>query len=146
MMWIPVLKVLAGLAAAVVLVWIASRKLRSPQRDERTLRSLPGNLVQEIADRLDQPENLKVFLKDFFGFGYHGSELPAKDIESFRTLLPQPLPEEEFTDLVRTAGAIEPDALLAYACKIPGADAPAVITVCRAGEGKGLLVGVFRPE
>ena len=146
MMWIPVLKVLAGLAAAIVLVWIASRKLRSRQNDDRTLRSLPGNLVQEIADRLDQPENLKLFLKDFFGSGYHGCEQPAEDIESFRKLLPQPLPEEEFNDLIRTAGAIEPDALLAYACKIPGADAPVVITVCRAGEGTGLLVGVFRPE
>ena len=44
MMWMPVLKVLAGLAAAVVLIWIASRKLRSRKRDDRTLRSLPGRV------------------------------------------------------------------------------------------------------
>ena len=146
MMWMPVLKVLAGLAAAVVLIWIASRKLRSRKQDDRTLRSLPGNLVQEIADRLDQPEALLVFLKMFFGTAYSGSEKPAEDAESFRALLPVPLPDDEFADLVRTAGAIEPDALLAYACKLPGHEAPAIITVCRGCEGKGLLVGVWRPE
>ena len=146
MMWMPVLKVLAGLAAAVVLIWIASRKLRSRKQDDRTLRSLPGNLVQEIADRLDQPETLLEFLKMFFGTAYVGSEKPAEDVEFFRALLPVPLPDEEFADLVRTAGAIEPDALLAYACKLPGCEAPAIITVCRGGGGKGLLVGIFRPE
>ena len=146
MMWIPVLKVLAGLAAAAVLVWIASRKLRSRQGDDRTLRSLPGNLVQEIADRLDQPEALLEYLKKFFGTAYSGCEKPADDAESFRSLLPVSLPDDEFSDLVRTAGAIEPDALLAYACKLPGHEAPAVITICRGGEGKGLLIGVFRPE
>lgn len=146
MMWMPVLKVLAWLAVAVVLVWIASRKLRSRKGDDRTLRSLPGNLVQEIADRLDQPEALLLFLKEFFGVAYSGSEKPAEDAESFRALLPLPLPDEEFTDLIRTANAIEPDALLAYACKLPGHEVPAVITICRAGEGKGLLTGVFLPE
>jgi len=60
-------------------------------------------------------------------------------------MLPVSLPDDEFADLVRTAGAIEPDALLAYACKLPGHESPAIITVCRGGEGKGLLVGVFRP-
>ena len=35
---------------------------------------------------------------------------------------------------------------LAYACKLPGHETPAVITICRGGEGKGLLVGIFRPE
>ena len=144
MMWMPVLKVLAGLAAAVVLVWIASRKLRSRQRDDRTLRSLPGNLVQEIADRLDQPENLTGFLKDFFGKDYQGGEQNAESPEALRALLPS-LPDEEFADLLRTAGAIEPDALLAYACKLKDQDAPAIVTVCRAGEGQGVLVGVFRP-
>ena len=146
MMWMPVLKVLAGLAAAAVLIWIASRKLRSRKRDDRTLRSLPGNLVQEIADRLDQPESLLVFLKMFFGPAFSGSEKPAEDAETFRALLPVSLPDDEFADLVRTAGAIEPDALLAYACKLPGHEAPSIITICRAGEGKGLLVGIFRPE
>ena len=146
MMWMPVLKVLAGLAAAAVLIWIASRKLGSRKRDDRTLRSLPGNLVQEIADRLDQPDALLVFLKMFFGTVYSGSEKPAENAESFRAMLPVPLPDDEFADLVRTAGAIEPDALLAYACKLPGHEAPAIITICRAVEGKGLLVGIFRPE
>ena len=128
------------------MIWIASRKLRSRKGDDRTLRSLPGNLVQEIADRLDQPEALPVFLKMFFGASYCGSEKPAEDAESFRALLPVSLPDDEFADLVRTVGAIEPDALLAYACKLPGHESPAIITVCRGGEGKGLLVGVFRPE
>ena len=146
MMWIPVLKVLAGLAAAVVLVWIASRKLRSRQGDDRTLRSLPGNLVQEIADRLDQPDVLLAYLKTFFGTAYSGSEKTAENAESFRDLLPVTLTDEEFADLIRTAAAIEPDALLAYACKLPGHEAPAIITICRAGEGKGLLTGVFLPE
>ena len=146
MMWIPVLKVLAGLAAAVVLVWIASRKLRSRQGDDRTLRSLPGNLVQEIADRLDQPDVLLAYLKTFFGPAYSGSEKTAENAESFRALLPVTLTDEEFADLIRTVNAIEPDALLAYACKLPGHEAPAIITICRAGEGKGLLTGVFLPE
>lgn len=146
MMWMPVLKVLAGLAAAVVLVWIASRKLRSRQGDDRILRSLPRNLVQELADRLDQPEALLAYLKTFFGTAYSGSEKPAEDAESFRALLPCPLPDEEFADLIRTVNAIEPDALLAYACKLPGHEAPAIITICRAVEGKGLLTGVFLPE
>ena len=147
MMWTPVLKVLGGLALAVLLVWFATRKLRSRQGNGRTFRTLPGNLVQEIADRLDQPDDLLAFLKEFFGAVYQGSEHPAEDAETFRSLLPLPLPDEEFSDLVRTAGAIEPDALLAYACKLPEQEAPAVSTVCRNGkDGKGLLVGVFRPE
>ena len=70
----------------------------------------------------------------------------VEPLKSFSSLLPVPLPDDEFADLVRTAGAIEPDALLAYACKLPGHEAPAIITVCRGGEGKGLLVGVWRPQ
>ena len=77
MLWTPVLKVLGGLAVAVFLVWFATRKLRSRQGNDRTFRSLPGNLVQEIADRLDQPDDLLEFLKVFFGADYHGSEQPA---------------------------------------------------------------------
>lgn len=145
MMWIPVLKVLAGLAAAVVLVWIASRRMRSRRGDERTMRSLPGQLVQEIADRLDQPEILLKYLKDFFGTDYQGSEEKTENAESLRALLPF-LPEEEFTDLLRTAAAIEPDALLAYACRLPDRETPAIITICRSGDGKGILAGVFRPS
>ena len=136
----------AGLAAAVILVWIASRKLRSSQKDGRILRSLPGSLVQEIADRLDRKDELQAFLQDFFGVPYQGSEQPAESVESFRSLLPVPLPDEEFNDLLRTAGAIEPDALLAYACKLPDREAPAVITVCRGADGKGLLAGIFLPQ
>lgn len=146
MTWMPVLKVLAGLAAAAILIWIATRKLHSSRGNGRILRSLPGSLVQEIADRLDRKDELLAFLKDYFGTPYHGSERPAESAESFRALLPVPLPDEEFSDLLRTAGAIEPDALLAFACKQPEHEAPAVITVCRGGDGKGLLTGVFLPE
>ena len=72
MLWTPVLKVLGGLALAVLLVWFATRKLRSRQGNGRTFRTLPGNLVQEIADRLDQPDDLLAFLKEFFGAVYQG--------------------------------------------------------------------------
>jgi len=143
-MWIPVVKVLAAIAAALVLILIATRKLRSRPDKGRVLRTLPGNLVQEVADRLEKPDELLAYLKDFFGRSYQGSEQPAENEEALRSLLPVSLPEEEFSDLLRTAGAIEPDALLAYACKLPEQEAPAIITVCR-GAGSGLLVGVFRP-
>ncbi len=144
-MWIPVVKVLAAIAAALVLILIASRKLRSRPGRERVLRTLPGNLVQEVADRLETPDELLAYLKDFFGRSYQGREQPAENEEALRSLLPVNLPDEEFSDLLRTAGAIEPDALLAYACKLPEQEAPVIITVCR-GAGSGLLVGVFRPE
>ena len=145
-MWMPVIKVLAAIVIAGILIWIASRKLRSGKKDDRVLRSLPGNLVQEIADRLDAPDALLAYLKEFFGCAYTGAEQVADAPESLRSLLPVPLPEEEFADLIRTAAAIEPDALLAYACQLPGHDSPAIVTVCRNGEKPGVLLGVFRPE
>ena len=143
-MWIPVVKVLAAIAVALVLILIATRKLRSRPDKGRVLRTLPGNLVQEIADRLEKPDELLAYLKEFFGRSYRGAEQPAENAEAFRSLLPVTLPEEEFSDLRRTAGAIEPDALLAYACKLPEQETPVIITVCRGTAG--LLVGVFRPE
>ena len=145
-MWMPVFKVLAAIGIAAVLIWIASRKVRSGKAKDRILRSLPGSLVQEIADRLESPAELTAFLGDFFGVKYQGAEHPAENPEAFRKLLPGELPEEEFADLIRTAGAIEPDALLAYACPIAGREHPAVVTVCRNEGGNGLLVGVFLPE
>ena len=145
-MWMPVLKVSAALAVAVVLIWLASRRCHARKGNGRTLRSLPGNLVQDIADRLDRPDELRAFLKQFFGTGYNGGEHPADNSGELEKLLPVPLPPEDFSDLIRTAGTIEPDALLAYACQIPERDKPAVITICRNGEKNGLLVGVFLPE
>ena len=145
MMWMPVVKVLVAIAVAAVLIWIASRKLLSGKGNDRVLRSLPGSLVQDIADRLDRPAELLDFLKDYFGIEFHGSEQTAESPDALRALLPV-LPEEEFADLLRTAAAIEPDALLAYACRLPDGEIPAVITICRDPEGKGLLAGVFLPE
>lgn len=146
-MWIPVLKVLAAIAVAVVLIRIASRKwFSSGSRGDRILRSLPGSLVQEIADRLDQPEELLMFLEKFFGCVYRGGEKPVGELCALENILPAPLPPEELADLSRTAGAIESDALLAYACPVPGCSRPAIVTVCRNGDLNGWLVGVFRPE
>ena len=145
-MLIPVVKVLAAILAALILIWIASKHRYFRRKDDRMLRSLPGNLVQEIADRLDAPAELLAFLGEFFGVKYHGSEQPADDPETLRKLLPRELPEEEFSGLLRTAAAIEPDALLAYACPIDGHERPAVITVCRNRENNGLLVGGFLPD
>ena len=145
-MWMPVVKVLAAIAVAAVLIWIASRKLLSGKGNDRVLRSLPGSLVQDIADRLDRPGELLDFLKEYFGVAFQGSEQSAESAEALRALLPPALPEEEFADLLRTAAAIEPDALLAYACRLPDGEIPAVITICRGPEGNGLLAGVFLPE
>ena len=145
-MWMPVVKVLAAIAVAAVLIWIASRKLLSGKGNDRVLRSLPGSLVQDLADRLDRPGELLDFLKDYFGTPFCGSEQLAEKPEALRALLPPVLPEGEFGDLLRTAAAIEPDALLAYACRLPDQEIPAVITICRGPEGKGLLAGVFLPE
>ena len=145
-MWMPVVKVLAAIAVAAVLIWIASRKLLSGKGNDRVLRSLPGSLVQDIADRLDRPGELLDFLKEYFGTAFNGSEQLAESPEALRALLPPVLPESEFADLLRTAAAIEPDALLAYACRLPDQEIPAVITICREPEGKGLLAGVFLPE
>lgn len=145
-MWIPVVKVLAAIAVAAVLIRIASRKLLPGKGNDRVLRSLPGSLVQDIADRLDRPAELLDFLKEYFGVAFSGSEQSAESAEALRSLLPPALPGEEFADLLRTAAAIEPDALLAYACQLPDREIPAVITICRGPEEKGLLAGVFLPE
>jgi len=145
-MWMPVVKVLAAIAGAAVLIWIASRKLFSGKGNDRVLRSLPGSLVQDIADRLDRPGELLDFLKGYFGTPFHGSEQSAESPEALRALLPSTLPDEEFSDLLRTVAAIEPDALLAYACRLPDQEIPAVVTLCREPEGKGLLAGIFLPE
>ena len=136
-------KIVAAIIVALILIVLASR-LRSKKERGRVLRSLPAEMVQAVADRLDDPAELLKYLGSFFHAVYQGAEKPVKDAESFRKLLPPELSEEEFTDLMRTAGAIEPDALLAYACVFPGREKPAVVTVCRGAEG--LLVGVFRPE
>ena len=145
-MWMPVVKVLAAIAVAAVLIWIASRKILSGKGSNRVLRSLPGSLVQDIADRLEHSDELLDFLKEYFGTPFHGSEQLAESPEGLRTLLPPVLPEDEFADLLRTAAAIEPDALLAYACRLPDREIPAVVTICRDPEGKGVLAGVFMPE
>ncbi|MBQ9338308.1 MAG: hypothetical protein IJS14_13540 [Lentisphaeria bacterium] len=137
-------KIVAAIIIALILIVIAVR-LRSKKERGRVLRSLPADMVQAVADRLDDPVELLKYLGSFFDAVYQGAEQPAGDPETLRKLLPAELPEEEFTDLMRTAAAIEPDALLAYACLFPGHEKPAVITVCRGREG-GLLVGVFRPE
>ena len=140
-----VLRLLA-IAAGVVLVWIAVRHWRRSRLDSaRTLRSLPGEIVQQIADRLDSPDELLGFLGAFFGTAYQGGEEAVPDPDSLRKRLPAELPGEEFSDLVRTADAIEPDALLAYACALPDRKTPAVITVCR-GNSARWLVGVWLPE
>ena len=110
-MWMPVVKVLAAVAVAVFLIWFSSRKLFSGKGNDRVLRSLTGDLVQNIADRMDRPEELLNYLKEFFGTAYHGSEQLADSADKLRALLPA-LPDEEFADLLRTAAAIEPDALL----------------------------------
>ena len=144
-MWMPVVKVLAAVAVAVFLIWFSSRKLFSGKGNDRVLRSLTGDLVQNIADRMDRPEELLNYLKEFFGTAYHGSEQLADSADKLRALLPA-LPDEEFADLLRTAAAIEPDALLAYACRLPDREIPAVVTICREPGGKGLLAGVFLPE
>ena len=137
---------LLAIAAGVILVWIAVRHYRRSRREpDRTLRSLPGEMVQQIADRLDTPEELLGFLSTFFGSAYQGGEEAVADPESLRKRLPAELPDEEFADLVRTADAIEPDALLAYACALPDRKEPAVITICR-GEKSRWLVGVWLPE
>lgn len=137
---------LLAIAAGVVLVWLAVRHYRRSRRDPgRTLRSLPGETVQQIADRLDTPEELLGFFETFFGSAYQGSEEAVADPGSLRKRLPAELPDDEFADLVRTADAIEPDALLAYACALPERKVPAVITICR-GNRTRWLVGVWRPE
>ena len=136
-------KIVAAIIVALILIVIAVR-LRSKKERGRVLRSLPADMVQTVADLLDEPAELLTYLNSFFDAVYQGGEQPVKDPESLRKLLPPGLPEEEFSDLLRTAGAIEPDALLAYACIFPGKEKPAVITVCRGSEG--LLVGVFQPE
>jgi len=137
---------LLAIAAGVVLIWVAVRHYRRSRRDPgRTLRSLPGETVQLIADRLDTPEELLRFLGAFFGTAYQGGEEAVPDPEALRKRLPAELSDEEFSDLVRTADAIEPDALLAYACALPERKEPAVITICR-GNRDRWLVGVWLPE
>ena len=53
--------------------------------------------------------------------------------------------------IIRVAGAIEEDALLAYSLRMPNRDGntsaakPLIVTVCRKSAAPGLLVGVFSP-
>ena len=136
-------KIVAAIIVALILIVIAAR-LRSKKERGRVLRSLPAEMVQAVADRLDDPAGLLKYLGSFFNAVYTGGEQTVKDADSLRKLLPPELPEDDFADLMRTIGAIEPDALLAYACVFPGKEKPSVITVCRGPEG--LLVGVFQPE
>lgn len=147
-MWSTAGKILGALAGALLLLALGARRLRSRQPETRRLRSLPADLVQTIADRLDRSEQLFSWLQGFFGVPYTGNEQEAGDAAAFAALLKEfAVPEEELADLLRTAGAIEKDALLVYAVRDPQnpAASPSLVTVCRNPENTALLVGIFRP-
>lgn len=141
-----VFKILAALAVALILLWIAARRKNSGEKIPRILRSLPSEPVQEIADRLGNTAELLPYLHSFFGIPYQGGMRSCKDFTEIKAVLaPFQVPETEQDSLRRTMEAIEPDAVLAYAVS-GGSRFPAVLVICRTPDGNGWLTGLFQPE
>lgn len=151
MFWFA-LKILTAMAVAGFLLLMAWRMMRWTKPKNSPLQSLPGNLVQEIADRMDDKAALLAFLSEFFEAPYSGDEHEFTEAVRFKEFFaPYGIPEEALDKLNRVAGAIEEDALLAYALKTPPKEGdaspakPLVVTLCRQAEGSGILVGLFSP-
>ena len=141
-----VFKILAALAVALILLWIAARRKKSEEKTPQILRSLPPEPVQKIADRISSPAELLAYLHSFFGTQYQGGMQNVRDFTGLMTLLaPFQVPKMEQASLSRTMEAIEPDALLAYAVSC-GSRTPAVLVICRTPDGNGWQAGLFQPE
>lgn len=140
------MKILAAIAAALVLLYLARRYLRQNNVKERFVRSLPGNMVQEIADRLGEGSAVEKYLEEFFQQAYKGECKVITDRTAFEnelTLLS--VPDEEKTDLLRVINAIDENDLLAYALDPEQGKAPVILALCRAcGEASGVELHIFR--
>lgn len=146
------LKILAAMAVAAFLLLMAWRMMRWTRPKSSPIQSLPGNLVQEIADRMDDKAALLAFLSEFFEAPYSGDEHEFTETSKFMEFFaPYEIPEDVLQKLIRVAGAIEEDALLAYSLRMPNRDGdasaakPLIVTICRKPEAPGMLVGVFSP-
>ena len=151
MFWFA-LKILTAMAVAGFLLLMAWRMMRWTKPKNSPLQSLPGNLVQEIADRMDDKAALLAFLSEFFEAPYSGDEHEFTEAARFMEFFaPYDIPEDVLQKLIRVSGAIEEDALLAYALKTPNREGdasaakPLIVTICRKPDASGLLVGVFSP-
>ncbi len=154
MLWFA-LKIMVCMAVAAFLLLMAWRLMRWTRPRPSPIQSLPGNLVQEIADRMGDKEALLAFLSEFFEAPYSGSEHEFTEAVRFMEFFaPYEIPEEVLQKLIRVTGAIEEDALLAYALKTPRlegdasaavSDKPLIVTICRKLDAPGILVGIFSP-
>ncbi len=151
-MFFFVLKILAAMAVAGFLLLMAWRLMRWTRPKHSPIQSLPGNLVQEIADRMDDNAALLAFLSEFFEAPYSGEEHEFTETSKFMEFFaPYEIPEDVLQKLIRVAGAIEEDALLAYSLKIPNREGntsaarPLIVTICRKPAAPGMLVGLFSP-
>lgn len=154
MIWF-VLKIVVAMAVAAFLLYMAWRLMHGTKPKVSPIQSLPGNLVQEIADRMTDMGVLTAFLSEFFEAPYSGNEHEFTEVSKFMEFFaPYEIPEDVLQKLVRVAGAIEEDALLAYALQMPRREGddpavqkkPLIVTICRKLDAPGMLVGIFSPE
>lgn len=140
------MKILAAIAAALVLLYLARRYLRQNNAKERFVRSLPGNMVQEIADRLGEEFAVEKYLEGFFQQGYSRECKVITDRTAFENELTLfSVPDEEKTDLLRVINAIDENDLLAYALAPEQGKAPVILAICRAcGDTPGVELHIFR--
>ena len=142
------LKILLAIAAALVLLYLARRWLKSNGEKERFVRTLPGNMVQEIADRLGEENAVEQYLERFFLVPYCGEKIILRSREDFDMQLSSlQVPPEEKEDLLRVLGAIDENDLLAYALAPENGKAPCILALCRTVEEENALdLYLFRPE
>ena len=142
------LKILLAIAAALVLLYLARRWLKTNGEKERFVRTLPGNMVQEIADRLGEENAVEQYLENFFRVPYCGEKIILRSRAEFDAQFSGlQIPAEEKEDLLRVLGAIDENDLLAYALAPENGKAPCILALCRTVEEENALdLYLFRPE
>ena len=143
------LKILLAIAAALVLLYLARRWLKNNGEKERFVRTLPGTMVQEIADRLGEENAVEQYLERFFLVPYCGEKIMLRSRAEFDAQFSGlQIPAEEKEDLLRVLSAIDENDLLAYALAPEPGKAPLIVTLCRipgeTGELPGIELQIFR--
>ena len=142
------LKILFAIAVALFLLYLARRWLKNNGEKERFVRTLPGAVVQEIADRLEEKASVEQYLERFFLVPYCGEKIMLRSRAEFDAQFSGlQVPAEEKEDLLRVLSAIDENDLLAYALAPENGKAPCILALCRTVEEENALdLYLFRPE
>lgn len=142
-------KIVLAIAAALILLFLARKYLKGGAAEQRFVRSLPANMVQEIADRFGEENAVEQYLSDFFHTPYLGSRELVNTKEEFDAQLEiLHVPAKEKEDLLRVATAIDENDLLSYAlAPEQQGGKPVILAICKAcTEEQALELYIYRAQ